>query len=150
MQLSEHLKIQYTFLNEQLDYLLKNYTTLDDTIRIETSKRIFDLLRRVIQTDVNVIYPRATTVNSLSSVVPRGKHRHQMIEDQIEKILMIHVDEPEDMYINEMITLRDMVSTFEAEDTHILDTLDETLSDKDKETIHHQLSISLSEAQPVG
>jgi len=150
MQLSEHLKIQHNFLNEQLDYLLKNYTTLDDTIRIETSKRIFDLLRRIILTDVNVVYPRATTVNGLSSVIAQGKHRHTMIEDQIEKILMIHVDEPEDMYINEMIELRDIISTFEAEDTHILDTLDNALDDKEKDTFHHQLSISLSEAQPVG
>lgn len=149
MLLREQLETQHQILDEQFDFLLKNYTTLDDTVRIKTSKQIFDLIRRLIQMDIDVIYPQATDIPNLTVNIPDIKQRHQKIEDHIEKILMIHVDEPEDMYINEMICLRELLTPLESEDIHTLTALEQNLSDHDKSRLHQQLSISLSEAQPV-
>ncbi len=119
MELIEYLKYLIEKTNEKLTRLITKYDDMSNIKLIDASRQVFDDLNLYIQLKHNQVLPR------LEAVKIDGTSRKQVQESleidacigyMLEKLQMIHVDEPWHEYREKLKKLKEYVDQVEAFD----------------------------------
>jgi hypothetical protein len=81
-----------------LDDLLKNYERLEDTPRIEKANIIFENITSYLQIEQNLLFPFIKASREHDDILDRAQAIHDRIDEEMEKTVMVHVDEPDHQF----------------------------------------------------
>jgi hypothetical protein len=109
MTFFETLSNEQATVLAELNTFIEEYAQWDDNERMARSSFIFDLVRLNMRKKLNLLYPQFQHEQGLISDLARAADNYSDVEDVLEGLVMIHVDEPNNKYIERIVHLRDVL-----------------------------------------
>lgn len=119
MELIQYLKNLVEKTNEKLGRIIAKHDDMTNIKRIDESRQVFDDLELYLQLKHNQIFPRLETVKidaTSRQQVEESLEIDNNIEYMLEKLVMIHVDDPYHEYRQKLEKLKEYVDMVEAFD----------------------------------
>jgi hypothetical protein len=131
-QVSEYLETRLSMVQKELLSLVQGYQEFNDDVRMEKSKSVFYQIESYLQLKKVVILPLVQTDQSQNALFVSSiatKELEDGIGKLIENTTMLHVDEPDLEFYNNLCALQERVNTMREQDQkNILPWLETHLS----------------------
>jgi hypothetical protein len=98
MEIIEIISSKLETAQHFLDDLLKNYDRLEDTPRIEKANIIFENISSYLQIEQNLLFPFIKASKEHDDILARACVIQNRIDEELEKTVMVHVDEPDGQF----------------------------------------------------
>lgn len=105
MEILEIISSKLETAQHFLDDLLKNYERLDDTPRIEKANIIFENISSYLQIEQNLLLPYIEATGEHNDILARACAVQNRLDDELEKVVMVHVDEPDRQFYHGLHTI---------------------------------------------
>ncbi len=109
MEITSVLISKLDFAHRVLSELIRDYSKLDDTQRMEKANTIMDEIYSYLQIKENLLFPFIQETGLHNDLIARSAAVDQDIDRVIELSIMMHVDEPSGEFYHNMVTLRDLL-----------------------------------------
>lgn len=137
MDISDVIQTKLNYARRVLQELIDHYGRLDDTERMAKSNIFLDELNSYLQIKENMIFPLMQRSGEYDDLVARACAVHSEIDElKNERLVMIHVDEPDCSYYDILIRLAGLLEQSDKVDREaIYPWMRVYLSDEEKEYI---------------
>ncbi len=95
---------------DMLDDLIHNYADVPDTKRLDTTNLVMNQVHSYIHIVANLLLPRVDANGRNGDIVARNRTIIDDIEQLSEHMLMMHVDEPDNEFFNDLKKLADRLA----------------------------------------
>ncbi|HEY9745246.1 MAG TPA: hypothetical protein V6C99_03400 [Oculatellaceae cyanobacterium] len=109
MEVLEIISSKMEMAQHFLDDLLSNYDRLDDTARIDRANVVFDNITSYLQIEQNLLFPYIRKTGEHDDILEQALAVHDRIDEEMEKSVMVHVDEPDHQFYHGLDTIRGLL-----------------------------------------
>lgn len=137
-------------IEAELDRFIADYDTMPDEKRIKSISAILELLHHALDNKLNHLLPVAESKPTLAEIVAESDTHYEAIENVMEKMINIHVDEPDNQFKELSIELRALFhQQFYLEQETLLPRLEPLLTLEEHVTLGKYLNNCSLPLQPV-
>lgn len=113
MKTLDYLTQEYEEILETLGRYLEQSRQCDQLCRMEGIRDVLDRIRLLQSFCLNTVHPTLERLSELQSHVRLAQEESDKLEAAIERLIMIHVDEPDDLYVIRVAQVRDVLASMQ-------------------------------------
>lgn len=150
MEILEIIQAKRSTAMRYLRDLLDNYGRLDDSDRMDKANMALDNISSYLQIQQNLLFPFIEKTGEHDDIMARSCEVQNRIDEVLEKAVMVHVDEPGNVFYHDMNVLFHLLEQAEQIDRDaIFPWARVYLTKQDDMTLLNQLRVETAhESQP--